>query len=205
MFHFEATEFKLSQNPSNWRKISLKFAEIHFERRKKWFFKTRHRPVLSTSLWTMPTNDHSAQFGAFQNTFWSMLKFCVSKVNFGKFQTGFLQFGGFWSCFEFCGPKMEHVEGSTNLKSSFRKGRNKLNYQIFEIINRQISRSLSLPNPPNPLFFPYKNNGRSGCAGIAPKSALEVFSALQIIQTLSPGAWGGLLMTYLCFPMKFLS
>ena len=76
---------------------------------------------------------------------------------------------------------MELLEGLGNLKSLFGKGRNKLNYQIFEIINRQISRSLSLPNPPNPLFFPYKNNGRSGCAGIAPKSALEVFWALQII------------------------
>ena len=141
MFHFEATELKLSQNPSNWRKISLKFAEIHFERRKKWFFKTRHRPVLSTSLWTMPTNDHSAQFGAFQNTFWSMLKFCVSKVNFGKFQTDFLQFGGFWDCLVIWRLKMELVEGLGNLKSLFGKGRDKLNYQIVEIINRQSSRT----------------------------------------------------------------
>ena len=100
---------------------------------------------------------------------------------------------------------MELVGGLGNLKTLFGKGRNKLNYQIVEIINRQKSGSLSLQNPPNPLFFPYKNNGRSGCGDIAPKSAFWVFWALQIIDTLLPGAWGGLRMTYLCFPMKFLS
>ena len=67
---------------------------------------------------------------------------------------------------------MELVGGLGNLKTLFGKGRNKLNYQIVDRIHRYVSRSLSLLNLPNPLFFPYKNNGRSGCGGMAPKSVL---------------------------------
>ena len=85
--NFGKTPPLASRLPNGSKSIKLKENQFEIGRNSLWemknaIFFTRCRPVLSTSLWTMATNDHSAQFGALDYKPSSMSTFWVSKAHF---------------------------------------------------------------------------------------------------------------------------